>query len=70
MGDYCILFLGDGEFGERLVVRKLCEYTRDFHNDRGVGSSEDFEVRFPGLEGRVGGDFGGDDLKIWLAEVV
>ena len=51
-------------------MRKLCEYTRDFDNNRGVGSSEGDEVRFPGLEGRVGGDFGGDDLKVWLAEVV
>ena len=51
-------------------MRELCEYTRDFHKDRGVGSSEDFEMRFPGLEGRVGGDLGGDDLKVWLAEVV
>ena len=51
-------------------MRELCEYTGDFHNDRGVGSSEGLEDRFPGSEGRVGGDFGGDDLKVWLAEVV
>jgi len=51
-------------------VRELCEYTRDFHNDGGVGSSEGFEVRLPGLKGRMGGDFGGGDLKVWFAEVV
>jgi len=70
VGDYRILLFRGSKFGERLVVRKLCEYTRDFDNNRGVGSSEGDEVRFPGLEGRVGGDFGGDDLKVWLAEVV
>jgi len=35
-----------------------------------VGVSQGFEVRVPSLEGQVGGDIRGKDLKVWLAEVV